>query len=166
MSDLVGARTFEEDTLGHVPDLLTQLDVNAEGNVAAQVSTLVNQVRLILTAINGGLSFGDGVQSSRIGNMDGVNIQYNFTVTTQVEAIPHNLGRKPSGWIVVGQHFSGIGGGAVPLLISCGSDGDTLYGGGENRVDSIPSDWDNRMVYFRAEGDDTWLPGLYRIWLF
>jgi len=163
MSDLTGARTVEETTTGYVQDLLTQVD----GNNASpqQISTLFAQVRLILDAVNGRLSFGDGKQSSKIGNIDGVNVQYKFTAVGRVEKIPHNLGRKPVGYVVVGQQFSAVGA-QPPHLISCGSDGGVLYGGGDNRVDAVPTDWDNRMVYFRVEGDASWLPGLYRIWLF
>jgi hypothetical protein len=166
MSQGIGARTVKENTIGHVSDLLVQTDIEREGSLQAQVVTLVEQVRLLLDAVNGRLSLGDGQQSSRTGNLDGVNIQYNFTDVSTVEAIPHNLGRKPSGWFQVGFHPSAITGGAVPLLIACGSNGDILYGGGGNRIDGGLSDWDNRLVYFRAEGNSAWLPALYRIVLF
>jgi hypothetical protein len=166
MSQGIGARTVEENTIGHVSDLLVQTDIEREGSLQAQVVTLVEQTRLLLDAVNGRLSLGDGRQSSRTGNLDGVNIQYNFTDVSTVEAIPHNLGRKPSGWKIVEVHYSAIGTDPPPSIISCGSDGDVLYGGGENRIDGGLSDWDNRLIYLRAEGNADWLPALYRIQLF
>lgn len=166
MSQGIGSRTVEENTIGHVADLLVQMDINAEGNLATQVTTLLEQVRLLLIAVNGKLSLGDGRQSSLLGNIDGVNVQYNFTTVATVQAIPHNLGRKPVGWKIVDVHYSAIGTDPPPSIISCGSDGDVLYGGGDNRVDGQKSDWDNRLIYLRAEGNADWLPALYRIQLF
>ena len=166
MSQGTGARNVEENTTGHISDLLVQGSLESDADLRAQVAALTEQVRLILDGVNGKLSFGDGRQSSQFGNNNAVNVQYNFVTTSTVEAIPHNLGRKPSGWWQVGFRPETTSGGAVPLLVACGSDGDILYGGGDNAVNDTLSDWDNRMIYFRAEGDSGWLPALYRIVLF
>ena len=166
MSQGIGARIVEENTIGHVSDLLTQLDITGEGALNTQVTALLEQVKLLLQSMNGKLSFGDGAQSSLLGNIDGVNVQYNFAGVGVVQTIPHNLGRKPVGWKIVEVHYSAIGTDPPPSIISCGSNGDVLYGGGGNRIDGGLSDWDNRLIYLRAEGNADWLPALYRIQLF
>lgn len=163
MSDTRGARNIEETTTGFVSDVMTQIEGASKVSTEQQLLVLVQQVRFILDGINGGLSFGNGKQSSRVGNVDAVNIQYNVVDTSVVLEIPHDLARKPVGYWVFPHKFTARSGGAVPILIPCGSDGDVLYGGGDSDSDLIPSDWDNRMVYFSAEGDAGWLPGKYRI---
>jgi hypothetical protein len=168
MSDQPGSRTVEEVTTGHVPDLLTE--VETEGStplIETKVDILMRQVKFLVDAVNGRMSFGDGKQSSRVGNLDGVNVQYTFNAVAVVEAIPHNLGRKPVGYVVADTQWAAIGTNPPPIILSCGSNGDPLYGGGDNRITNVPTDWDNRLVYFRLAGANTnWLPALFRIWLF
>jgi hypothetical protein len=166
MSDAPGARTFSDSTLGHVPvylDVFRDLTSGDKEISATEVRALVDQLRSLIEAANGGLSFGDGRQSSRMGNFNGQTIQYKVVDTATVLEIPHGLGRKPVGYWAWPQKFTARSGGGVPLLIPCGSDGDVLWGGGDNNSESLPSDWDNRMVYFSAEGDAGWLPGYYTI---
>lgn len=164
MSDLAGARDYEEQTLGFVSDLLSQKN---GADPQQQIDILVTQLRLVLDAVNGQLSFGDGSQSSRIGNINGQYIQYSFTNVAVVATIPHKLGRKPVGWSVVDTQWAAVGTNPPPAILSCGSNGDPLYGGPDNRISGVQTDWDNRLVYFRLAGANTnWLPALYRIWLF
>jgi hypothetical protein len=169
MSDATGARVVDDNTTGHVPYILTEQ--GTEGltldRLEQHIDTLTEQVRLLVTAVNGKLSVGDGKQSTITGCLDGVNIQYSFTSVAAVQAIPHNLGRKPIGWLVVDVQWAAIGTNPMPDILSCGSSGDPLYGGADNKVSAVPTDWDNRVVYFRLAGANTnWLPALFRIWLF
>lgn len=166
MSDSPGARTIEETTTGFVSDVITQVEGDNHATPEQQLNILIQQVRYLVDAVNGGLSFGDGKQSTRMGNVGGVCIQYKVIDTSVLLEIPHNLGRKPVGYWAIPDKFTARSGGAVPLLIPCGSNGDVLYGGPDSNASNIPSDWDNRMCYFSAEGDAGWLPGYYRIWLF
>lgn len=168
MADTIGARTYADSTTGHVGSNLDIFrDFTDKAEITGQdIRGFVDQIQKVLDVINGNISLGDGKQSSRMGNMAGQNIQYIFNDTSTVEAIPHALGRKPIGWIIVGERFTARSGGACPKLVATGSNGDVLYGGGDNAADGTPSDWDNRMCYFSAEGDAGWLPGLFRIWLF
>lgn len=164
MSDTVGARTIEEATIGFVPDIITQIEADGSPESAQkQLSVLTQQVRFLVDAVNGHLSFGDGKQSSHLGNLDAQNIQYTVLDTSIVFEIPHKLGRKPVGYWAFPHKFTARSAGGVPLLIPCGSNGEVYWGGGDNDSDLIPSDWDNRMIYFSAEGDAGWLPGKYRI---
>jgi hypothetical protein len=168
VSDAAGARTYEGLTTGHVGSTLDVFrDFTETPELSGdQLRALVDQLQMVIALVNGNISLGNGVQSSRMGNMAGQNLQYVFNDTATVAEIPHDIGRKPIGWIVVGERFTARAGGACPKLVACGSDGNIQFGGGENAIDNIPSDWDNRMVYFTAEGDGGWLPGLFRIWLF
>lgn len=166
MSDSRGARTVEEVTTGYAPDVLTQIEgADTKISTEQQLSVLTQQMRYVLDVINGGLSFGNGHQSTRMGNTNGVCIQYKVTNVSTVFEIPHDLGRKPIGYWAFADKFTARSGGAVPLMIPCGTDGDVLYGGPDSDASNIPSSWDNRMCYFSAEGDAGWLPGYYRIYL-
>lgn len=168
MSDELGARTPPDITTGWIPNSLDVLkDYTGEGTITGQQMRVIIDTLILLTnAYNGNISLGTAAQSSRAGNLAAQYIQYNFVDTARVEAIPHALGRKPVGWIVVNEKFTARSGGAVPKLVATGEDGDVSYGGGDNSIDNVPSAWDNRMVYFTAEGDNAWLPGLFRVLLF
>lgn len=167
MSVAFGSRTRPPDGTGYVTDLTNAIEAPHDGKITwAHVQPIVNTIRALVTAVNGNLSFGDGTQSSRAGNLAAQYIQYKFVDTAIVQAIPHDLGRRPIGWIVVNEKFTARSGGAVPKLVATGEDGSVAYGGADNSVDSVPTAWDHRMIYFTAEGDNAWLPGLFRILLF
>lgn len=176
MADHAGARTIEDTQEGvFVPDLLDTLQSYEDDTppTRAEFVALINTLRMAIAGFNGGISLGDGKQSSRTGNLNAQNIQITVRDTAALLAIPHGLGRKPVGYFWFPQRFPQRSGGAVPLLIPCGTDGNVAWGGGDNAVDSVPSAWDNRMVFFTAEGDSGWLTpnaqgltALYRIVLY
>lgn len=169
MSDAAGARTIEDTLAGaFVPDLLDTLnDYDDETPpTRAEFNALIQTIRRLVSATNGAISLGDGKQSSRTGNLNAQNIQINIVDTATVLEVPHGLGRKPVGYLWYVQRYTARSGGAAPILVPCGSDGNVSLGGGDNAVDNVPTAWDNRMVFFTAEGDAAWLPALYRVILF
>jgi hypothetical protein len=68
-----------------------------DGKFTEQTAAAIFGQLLALTrAINGGLRFGDGTQSSKAGNMDAQTIEWTFTLADTEYEIPHSLGRTPS----------------------------------------------------------------------
>lgn len=72
-----------------------------------QAVTLSEAVRGLIRAFNGGISFGDGSNSSLSGNIDGQTKEVYFPdANTDVE-IPHGLGRVPIGIITLDVNVDG-----------------------------------------------------------
>lgn len=66
-----------------------------------QVNYIADAIRNLIRAVNGRLSFGDGSQSSQSGNIDGHTKQVTFAVADTDYEVPHGLGRKPIGIVVL-----------------------------------------------------------------
>lgn len=72
-----------------------------------QAAYITDAVRSLIRAYNGGVSFGDGSNSSHSGNIDGHTKEVYFaTANTDVE-VPHGLGRPPIGIIVLDVNVDG-----------------------------------------------------------
>jgi len=91
---------------GSLPDLppITLTDGKLTNQQAVNVS---ESIRGLIRAFNGGISFGDGSNSSLSGNIDGQTKEVYFaTANTDVE-VPHGLGRVPIGIIVLDVNVDG-----------------------------------------------------------
>jgi len=92
--------------VGMVPDMppITLSD----GKLTDQQSAYITDaIRTIIRGYNGGISFGDGSNSSLSGNIDGHTKEMFFPdANTDVE-IPHGLARVPIGIIVLDVNVDG-----------------------------------------------------------
>lgn len=79
------------------PVRTTQIQTGRDSEVVSvgDFLALVGYVRSLQQIVNGGLSFGDGSQSSQAGNFFGQVIQYKFSATGTTYRIPHSLGKTP-----------------------------------------------------------------------
>lgn len=73
--------------------------------VAGDISTFQSQV---VSKLNGGISFGEGVQSSWSGNIDGQIVEWTFTAADTEYPIPHGLGRVPWGVLPAALDRAGV----------------------------------------------------------
>lgn len=72
-----------------------------------QAAYITDSVRSIIRWVNGGVSFGDGSQSSLSGNIDGQTKEIFFPdANTDIE-IPHGLARVPIGIIILDVNVDG-----------------------------------------------------------
>lgn len=62
-----------------------------------QVGFITEGIRTALRAINGKLSFGNGVNSTQAGNIDGQTKELTFLTANFDYEVPHGLGRVPIG---------------------------------------------------------------------
>lgn len=66
---------------------------------AALVAKLDGFLNDVITALNGRISFGDGYQASRSGNIDGQWITFTTPSVAHTQfKVPHDLGRRPTGY--------------------------------------------------------------------
>jgi len=72
-----------------------------------QVSFITDHIALIVRAINGGITFGDGTNSSQAGNIDGQLKEMTFVSANTDYEVPHGLGRVPIGLIVLDSNSDG-----------------------------------------------------------
>jgi hypothetical protein len=72
-----------------------------------QIAYITEAVRSIIRAVNGHLSFGDGLQSSQAGNIDGQTKEVVFANANTDYDVPHGLGRVPVGIIVLDVNADG-----------------------------------------------------------
>jgi hypothetical protein len=85
--------------VGDIPPIVT-IDGKMSQNTAAYIS---GALRGLIAKLNGQLSFGTGISSTRAGNFDAQYIDV-YTPGADAEfAVPHGLGRKPIGYDVVRQ---------------------------------------------------------------
>jgi len=72
-----------------------------------QAAYMTDSIRTIIRKVNGGISFGDGSNSSLSGNIDGQTKEVYFVdANTDVE-VPHGLGRPPIGVITLDVNVDG-----------------------------------------------------------
>lgn len=72
-----------------------------------QAAYITDSIRGLIRALNGGISFGDGSNSSLSGNIDGHTKEVYFpSANTDVE-VPHGLGRPPIGIITLDVNVDG-----------------------------------------------------------
>jgi hypothetical protein len=104
----MGHRLKYGTSVGQIPGPL-QLPI-VEGKLTpAAVATLVSQMEAITNAVNGGISFGDGRQSTQLGNIDGQTVEFVTPSVADTEfEVPHGLGRVPIGRIVLAQNGDGF----------------------------------------------------------
>jgi hypothetical protein len=72
-----------------------------------QAAYITDAVRNLIRAYNGGISFGDGSNSSHSGNIDGHTKEVYFTVANTDVEVPHGLGRVPIGILVLDVNMDG-----------------------------------------------------------
>lgn len=92
--------------IGMLPDLPPVLP--NEGKLTdIQVANITDSIRNIIRAINGKLTFGNGLQSSQSGNIDGQTKEVTFTNANTDYEVPHGLGRVPIGVVVLDVNVDG-----------------------------------------------------------
>lgn len=72
-----------------------------------QAAYITDSIRGLIRSFNGGISFGDGSNSSLSGNIDGHTKEVYFANANTDEEIPHGLGRPPIGIIVLDVNVDG-----------------------------------------------------------
>lgn len=72
-----------------------------------QISFITDHIALIVDAMNGHISFGDGTNSSQSGNIDGQIKEMTFVNANTDYEVPHGLGRVPIGLIVLDSNSDG-----------------------------------------------------------
>jgi hypothetical protein len=91
---------------GMIPDLPPV--TAADGKLSdVQVAHIVDSIRGLIRAMNGHISFGDGLQSSQAGNIDGHTKEVVFVSANTDYEVPHGLGRVPVGIIVLDVNADG-----------------------------------------------------------
>ena len=89
-----------ESGAGFIPG--TTIKADEQGKLSdAQIISIAGQLDTIRRALNGGLSFGTAVQSTRAGNFSAQFRTVRFVTANATVRIPHGLGRAPVGFIVV-----------------------------------------------------------------
>lgn len=85
------------------------IENDKDGKLTTQSVGAINAfMKAVITALNGNVSFGDGAQSERTGNIDGQTIIVKTPGVADTEFIvPHGLARIPIGRIVMGQDIAG-----------------------------------------------------------
>jgi hypothetical protein len=91
---------------GTIPDMppVTLSDGKLTDQQAAYIT---DSIRTLIRAYNGGISFGDGLNSSLSGNIDGHTKEVFFTAANTDVEIPHGLQRVPIGIIVLDVNVDG-----------------------------------------------------------
>lgn len=80
----------------------------AEGKLTdQQAAYITDSIRSLIRAFNGGISFGDGSNSSLSGNIDGQTKEFYFASANTDYEIPHGLGRPPIGVITLDVNVDG-----------------------------------------------------------
>jgi hypothetical protein len=80
----------------------------AEGKLTdQQASYITDAVRNLISAYNGGVSFGDGSNSSHSGNIDGHTKEVYFPLANTDVEVPHGLGRPPIGILTLDVNLDG-----------------------------------------------------------
>lgn len=91
---------------GSIPDM-PPITLSEGKLTDQQAAYITDSLRTVIRTINGGISFGDGSNSSLSGNIDGQTKEVFFVdANTDVE-IPHGLGRVPIGVIVLDVNVDG-----------------------------------------------------------
>lgn len=72
-----------------------------------QAAYMTDSIRTIIRALNGGISFGDGSNSSLSGNIDGQTKEVYFAAANTDVEVPHGLGRPPIGVITLDVNVDG-----------------------------------------------------------
>ena len=85
--------------VGDIPPITTK-----EGKLSEQTASyLSSAIRSLISKLNGQISLGTGISSTRAGNLDAQYVDV-YTPGADTEfAVPHGLGRKPIGYDVVRQ---------------------------------------------------------------
>lgn len=86
--------------IGMLADLPPVLSVDGK-LTDTQVTYIVEAVRALTRAVNGKISFGDGLHSSQSGNIDGQTKEVVFAKANSNYEVPHGLGRVPTGIITL-----------------------------------------------------------------
>jgi hypothetical protein len=102
----MAGRQMVETGAGMIPEPLAIQ--TQQGKLTEQAAAaLSGYLATFATKINGNISLGDGVQSSRAGNLDAQWLSHFFLTADAEEQLPHDLKRVPVGYWVVGQDKAG-----------------------------------------------------------
>ena len=101
--------------LGQVPNL-QPITLGAEGLTVQQLNAITAAIQDLTRAVNGHITFGDSTQSSWSGNIDGHTKSVYFAAAFTDYEVPHGLGRKPVGIIVLSVDTDDPGGVGPALL--------------------------------------------------
>ena len=91
---------------GYVPDM-PPITLSEGKLTDQQAAYITDAVRSLIRAFNGGVSFGDGSNSSHSGNIDGHTKEVYFPVANTDVEVPHGLGRPPIGVISLDVNVDG-----------------------------------------------------------
>jgi hypothetical protein len=99
--------TRKQTGAGYVADMPSV--TLSEGKLSdQQAAYLTDAIRGLIRAYNGGISFGDGSNSSQLGNIDGHTKEVYFAVANTDVEVPINLGgRVPIGVITLDVNVDG-----------------------------------------------------------
>jgi len=92
--------------VGMIPDM-PPITLSEGKLTDQQAAYLTDTVRTLIRGFNGGVSFGDGVNSTQSGNIDGQTKEHYFAAANTDYEIPHGLGRVPIGIIVLDVNVDG-----------------------------------------------------------
>lgn len=92
--------------VGMLPDLPPVLP-NDGKLTDTQVANITDSIRNLIRAINGKITFGNGLQSSQSGNIDGQTKEVTFTNANTDYEVPHGLERVPIGIVVLDVNVDG-----------------------------------------------------------
>jgi hypothetical protein len=108
--------------------------ISEDGNLTpTQVASISDGIRSTQRAVNGKISFGNGVNSTQSGNIDGHTKEVTFASANTDYEVPHGLGRVPIGVVVLDVNVDGavVRGGsrgswsAERLFVRCSQAGTT-----------------------------------------
>ena len=77
------------------------------GYTPDDIDRIVNAIQQLQSLVGGGLTLGDGTQSSQAGNFNGQIINYAFAAAATLYKIPHGLGRTPN-FAILGLPSAGL----------------------------------------------------------
>ena len=72
-----------------------------------QAAYITDAIRALIRRFNGYISFGDGSNSSWLGNIDGETKEFYFALANTDYEVPHRLGRPPIGIIQIDVNVDG-----------------------------------------------------------
>ncbi len=92
--------------IGMIPDM-PPITLSEGKLTDQQAAYITDSIRTIIRGYNGGISFGDGSNSSLSGNIDGHTKEVFFNAANTDVEIPHGLARVPIGILVLDVNVDG-----------------------------------------------------------
>lgn len=92
--------------IGQLPDM-PPITLSEGKLTDQQAAYITDSIRGLVRAFNGGISLGDGSNSSLSGNIDGQTREFYFAAANTDYEVPHGLGRAPIGIITLDVNVDG-----------------------------------------------------------